>query len=192
MSERMFKCPKCGGAVPASSCKRIKQRYYHPKCYEEKIKEDLAKEEAKKEKVKKKEIKPQAKCSIEIPEAVPESEAKERQHFFNKVKQITGNKNLSARTYALADKYKKDFKDFSWNGMEKTLIYVYELNDGAIQDEIIGIIPWKYTEANQFFESLEELKPTEQNLKDLYKRKKVKIRPKHDEKPDIDISQIGV
>lgn len=192
MAERMYKCPRCGGSVSASSGKRIKQRYFHEKCYEEKIREDLIKEKIKKEKAEAKIKKEQKKKTIEIPKAVPENEAKEREHFFLKVKELTGNSTLSAKTYALADKYKKDYKDFSWVGMEKTLIYTYQLNEYTITDDIIGIIPWKYTEANEFYESLEKIESAKKDLKDLYKPRKIKIKPEYKEKPSIDISQLGV
>ena len=108
------------------------------------------------------------------------------------MKEITGNNSLSAKTYALADKYKRDYKDFSWSGMEKTLIYTFQLNEYEITDDIIGIIPWKYTEANEFYESLEKIESAEKDLKDLYKPRKIKIKPEYKEKPSIDISQLGV
>ncbi len=182
---KTYKCPVCGGAVPASSGKRIKQRYYHEKCYERKISSDLAKEAEKKTQTKKRQR------EAVVPRSVPEDEAKERERFFQKVKRLTGNTKLSAKTYALADKYKRDYK-FSWNGMEKTLIYVYELEECEISDEIIGIIPWKYTEANQFYDSLDQISPAGETLSELYEVKRIKIRPKKDEKPSIDISQLGV
>lgn len=197
MAEFKYTCPRCGRQLTASKGKKIGKRVYHIQCYDEKIKEELSKQQRKKEKeqekVKAKLAKEkEEKQPLVIPEAVSEEEAKAKERFFERVKSITGNTHLSARTYALADRYKKDYEGFTWGGMERTLIYAYQLNSNEISDEIIGIIPWLYTEANEYFDSLDNIVPVKEKLQDLYKIRKVKIRPKYDSVPSIDISQLGV
>lgn len=194
MAEFKYTCPRCGKQLTASKGKKISNRVYHIKCYDEKIKEELAKQQRKKEKEinKVKKAKQKEEEKLIIPEAVPEDEAKAREHFFELVKRITGNTHLSAKTYALADRYKKEYKDFTWYGMEQTLVYAFKLKENEINDEVVGIIPWLYTEATEYYKSLEEIVPVKENLKDLYKTRKVKIHPKYDNVPSIDISQLGV
>lgn len=190
MAEYKYTCPWCRKQLPASKGKKVGARVYHVRCYDEKIQQELEKQQRKKDKEITKVRKEEKEKVIEIPKAVSEDEAQSREHFFGLVKKLTGNKVLSAKTYVLADRYKKEYK-FTWEGMEKTLIFTYQLNESPIGDEIIGIIPWRYTEANEFYDSLEDIKPVEESLEDLYKKRKVKIRPKYNEAPSIDISQLG-
>lgn len=191
MDERKYTCPWCGESVTASSGIRINKRVYHNHCYDAKIKEETEKQRRKKERETK--VKESVKkLPLEIPEAVSEDDAKAREHFFKKIKELTGNEKLSAKTYALADRYKKEYEDFTWIGMEKTLVYVFELSSYTIEDDLVGIIPWKYSEAKEFYEALDAITPVKEPLKDLYTIRKIKICPKSSSVPNIDISQLGV
>ena len=61
----------------------------------------------------------------EIPEAVPESEAQAAEKFFSKVEQIQGK--CTAKSSAMAYKYKKMYEGFTWEGMEQTLEYCFSV-----------------------------------------------------------------
>ena len=193
MEEKKYKCPSCGKFVTESNGIRIDKRVYHKSCYKRKIKAEQEKVERKKLKEEariRKEIE-KTKQPLVIPEAVSEDEAKLKDHFFKTIKDITGNDKLSAKTYALAERYIKEYS-FTWIGMEKTIIYVCKLCEYAPSEDIVGIIPWKYSEAEEFYESINNIESSKDKLKDLYKTKTIKIRPKKNNAPSIDISQLGV
>lgn len=193
MEEKKYKCPSCGKSLTASSGIRVDKRVYHKSCYERKIKAEQDKVSRKKEREETKKRKDALKMKqpLDIPEAVSEDEAKLKAHFYKKVKEITGNDKLSAKTYALTERYIREY-GFSWLGMEKTLVYACELCDYASDEDIIGIIPWKYSEAEEFYESLKNIESPKEKIKDLYKPKIIKIKPKNKNVPSIDISQLGV
>lgn len=188
--QNMYLCPVCRNNVPASEAIRIKTRYYHKECYEKKIAQE--KNKLKKEKEIKKErekANSHVEKEIRIKEAISEEEAKEKQRVINKIKDILNVEFLDVKYYSSLDRIKKKYVDFTWDGIYNSLVYFYEIKENQPYNNVVGIIPDVYTEANRFFKDLELIKPG--NVKDLYKKKKVKITLKNDTKQCIDINKLG-
>ena len=128
-----------------------------------------------------------------IPEAVPESEAQAAEKFFSKVEQIQGK--CTAKSSAMAYKYKKMYEGFTWEGMEQTLEYCFSIVGlEARKDEdsdIVGLIPWYYDQAQAFYAQLDSIEPSKVDLDKIYKKKHIKVSPKKKNVDLIDISKIG-
>lgn len=196
MSPRaMYVCPVCHKNVLASKAIHIKTRYYHKTCLDKKVKNE--KERISNSKLAKKQREEYERALKEsalpiIPEAVPESEATAAQSFFNKVEQLQGK--CTAKSSAMAYRYKNMYEEFTWEGMEQTLDYCFSILGMTIREEddcIVGLIPWYYDQAQEFYKQLNNIEPTKTDLDKLYKKKYIKVTPKKTNVNLIDISKIG-
>ena len=68
------------------------------------------------------------------------------------IQQLYGNKANWALIMKQLKEYEKD-KDYTYSGMKRTLQYVYEIKKMSIDDSNggIGIIPFQYQEAYEYF-----------------------------------------
>lgn len=196
MPRAMYICPVCHKNVLASKAIHIKTRYYHKSCLDKKIKKE--KEKIDNDKLTKKQREQYERALKqsalpEIPEAVPESEAQAAEKFFSKVEQIQGK--CTAKSSAMAYKYKKMYEGFTWEGMEQTLEYCFSIVGlEAKKDEdsdIVGLIPWYYDQAQAFYAQLDSIEPSKVDLDKIYKKKHIKVSPKKKNVDLIDISKIG-
>lgn len=189
----MYICPVCHKNVLASKAIHVKTRYYHKSCLEKKIKKE--KEKISNDKQVKKQREEYERALKEsalsaIPEAVSEEEAVLAQSFFDKVEQIQGK--CTAKSSAMAYKY-KDMYEFTWEGMEQTLEYCFSILGLTLREdgEIVGLIPWYYDQAQNFYKQLNNIEPQKVDLDKLYKKKYIKVAPKKKDVDLIDISKIG-
>lgn len=189
-------CPYCGRLVDKDQSIQFKRRYYHKKCYEKYISEAEAKEnERQKKKEQREKDKRTRKAKEVIPvikDAVPEEIAVARENFYKKVKELSRTDHLELKIYAISDKFYSSYENMTWEGMTKTLEYFYDYCENEPKETIVGIIPYIYTEAQEFFEHIDSLKPEERSLDDIYKKKKIKIIPHKTDRKEIDISSLGV
>ena len=182
MPRAMYICPVCHKNVLASKAIHIKTRYYHKACLDKKIKKE--KEKIDNDKLTKKQREQYERALKqsalpEIPEAVPESEAQAAEKFFSKVEQIQGK--CTAKSSAMAYKYKKMYEGFTWEGMEQTLEYCFS---------IVGLEARK-DEDQAFYAQLDSIEPSKVDLDKIYKKKHIKVSPKKKNVDLIDISKIG-
>lgn len=189
-------CPYCGGLVDKDQSIQFKRRYYHKKCYEKKISEiETLEKERQREKEKQEKDKKIKKAKEVIPvikAAVPEEIAVARENFYKKVKEISKTDSLELKIYAISDKFYSSYENMTWEGMTKALEYYYNYCENEPNGNVVGIIPYVYTEAERFYEQIDSLKPEERSLSELYKKKKIKIIPHKTDRKEIDISEIGV
>lgn len=82
-------------------------------------------------------------------------EEKDKQEFYAYLKQLFGQYNytLVKRT---AERFEKE-NDYTYEGMRKALYYFYEVKKNSTDkaNGNIGIIPWVYNEANNYFATIE-------------------------------------
>lgn len=189
-------CPYCGGLVDKDQSIQFKRRYYHSKCYEKKISEiETQEKERQREKEKQEKNKKIKKAKEVIPiikAAVPEEIAVARENFYKKVKEISRTESLDLKIYAISDKFYSSYENMTWEGMTKTLEYFYDYCENEPKGNVVGIIPYIYTEAQKFFDQIDSLKPEERSLDDIYKKRKIKIIPHKTDRKEIDISSLGV
>ena len=140
MPRAMYICPVCHKNVLASKAIHIKTRYYHKSCLDKKIKKE--KEKIDNDKLTKKQREQYERALKQsalpkIPEAVPESEAQAAEKFFSKVEQIQGK--CTAKSSAMAYKYKKMYEGFTWEGMEQTLEYCFSVITSICTNPSLGL-----------------------------------------------------
>ena len=79
----------------------------------------------------------------------------DREQFFKCIKNIYGEKY----NYQLINKQATDYiaiYNYTWNGMTKSLEWFYNIQHGSIEDSNggIGIIPFIYEEAKEYYKNL--------------------------------------
>ena len=188
------KCVICGEYITDEAGIPYKQRYAHQKCFNIAIKtlqgDKAEKLEAKNNKKKVTKAKPKA----ELKDCLSEEEYKYKTDFYNYIRSLTEDNQISAKVYALSDNYIKRY-GFTFEGMYNTVKYLNEYTDKTITGDVIGIIPYYYDEAQAYFESIKRIEKSNEsyNIDKMYKEKIILIPSKkvrsHSIK-QIDISKI--
>ena len=93
-------------------------------------------------------------------------EEKDEQDFYNYVKQLFGDDYNYILTKKLAERYIKENK-YTYSGMLKSLKWFYEKEGHPIEDSngTIGIIPYIYKKAEQYYYKLFLAKKRNQEVK---------------------------
>lgn len=186
------KCVICGEFITDEAGIPYKQRYAHQKCFNIAIKtlqgDKAEKLEAKNNKKKVTKAKPKA----ELKDCLSEEEYKYKTDFYNYIRNLTEDNQISAKVYALSDNYIKRY-GFTFEGMYKTVKYLNEYTDKTITGDIIGIIPYYYDEAQAYFKTVNAVEEMNKfkNISSMYNIKTVKV-PSFSQKriKQIDISKI--
>ena len=89
-------------------------------------------------------------CVADRPEIIEKTE------FFDYVSQLFGKQYDHRKTVKLAEKYMKDYPDWTWSGMKKAIWYFYEKKHGNKKEACgsIGILPYIYQSALTYFYEL--------------------------------------
>ena len=192
------KCLVCGRMIDIEkeSYQEYKNRVVHPDCFRSLTKEINV--TAKKKKAAKTETKTKTKPKIEeVKDCVSEEEFKAKKSYYDYLKSLLGKDTLPTKVYVLSKNYIEQY-NFDWSGMEKALRYFYEIKNNAINGDAVGIIPYCYEDAEQYFLNKEDIeKANEKTIKEVnsfYKLKTIKIDPLKTNKSrrkEIDLSSIG-
>lgn len=198
------KCALCNEIIKddeyESNCMPYKKRYVHITCFNASVKavavDKKEKLEKKKEEIegnkkgKKKQIRtPKA----ELKDGMSDEEYKEKREYYDYLKQILNTDKLSAKTYTLSDKYIHQF-EWTWRGMRDALVYLHEIKEKEITEDIVGYLPYIYDDSLRFFE---EVKRVEENnkeapLSDMYKTKRIVYRKRPQKTiEDLEIESIN-
>lgn len=89
-----------------------------------------------------------------IPKKELSQEEKDRLELVDYITKLFGDQ-LSPRAWKQMDEFKKEYK-YTYSGMLKTLKWWYELKGNSIEKSYggIGIIPYVYNEASQYYYAL--------------------------------------
>ena len=191
MAGRPKKCVCCGKYIGADEeSVPYKGRYAHNQCFQKALKEikkDKDKKLAEKTKAKKSQPKPKA----ELKDAVSEEEYAEKKQYYQYLRELI-NDELSAKIYALTDHYTTRY-NFTFKGMYKTLVYLHDILEKDLIGDIAGLIPYYYTEAEKYYESIEEIEQKNKNINiaTMYHEKTIFVKPKQRKNIQIDISSVG-
>lgn len=198
------KCPICNNLLgyeidDLEHVVPYKGRYAHITCFNNMLKItnkekklELAEKAANKKSKKAKPI-----VIDNIRDGLSEEEYKAKKAFFNKLRNLLKTEELEAKLYKVADDYVRKYK-FDYAGMEQTLEYYYGVLGKETYGDCIGIIPYKYSEAQAYYQKVKEVEETNnellkriKNISDLYKAQVIKIKPREKVVKQIDISEIG-
>ncbi len=174
-------CAICGEPISSDEPEiKYKTRYVHQRCFNvemktlSKKKNQELKEKTEAKKKEKKAPKPKA----ELKDAVSEEDYQEKKEFYEKLRSIIGEDKLPAKVYALVDKYVTRFS-FTFKGMLQTLTYL-ELKEKELTGDVVGLIPYSYTEAEKYYSDVENLENQMKNkdVSHMYNEKVIVIKPK--------------
>lgn len=188
------KCVMCGELINSPSDEiPYKTRYVHVNCYNtalKVIKKDKDKTLEEKSQAKKK-TKSAPKPKVELKDAVSEEEYAEKKQYYQYLRDLI-NDELSAKVYALTDQYISRY-NFTFKEMYQTLVYLHEIVGKDLVGDVVGLIPYWYSEANAYYQSVEQVAEMNKNVDigSMYKEKVVVIQPKRRIVPQIDIESIG-
>ena len=186
------KCVICNEILDEQGV-QYKGRYAHQKCFNIAMK-TLQKEKNREiDKVaEKKKVGRKAKPKAELKEALSEDEYRKKQQYYNYLRELIDGQELSAKIYALTEDYIERYK-FTYESMYKTLVYLHEIIEKELTGDVVGIIPYYYSEATQYYESIDKVAELNKDIdiSKMYKEKTIIIQPKKRKIKQIDIESIG-
>lgn len=173
------RCAVCNKPIQKDEeelCVPYKKRLAHPSCFNNAMR--LIKTE-KDEQLEKKNKEAKAKKTVrrpkaELKEGVSDEEYKKKQEYYNYLKQILGTDKLTAKIYALSDKYLTQY-GWSWGGMKNALVYLNEIKEKDLSGDVVGLLPFVYEEAENFFEEVKRVEEKSKNtsFSDMYQTKRI-------------------
>lgn len=186
------KCVICNEPILDEPSVPYKGRYAHQRCFNVVI-QTLHKD--KKEKIesasKSKKTNSKKRTTAELKGSLSEEEYKEKQRYANYLKQLLNEEKLSAKIYAVTDDYIRKYK-FSYEGMYKTLVYLNEIIEKELTGDIVGIIPYYYNEAKQYYASVDKIENVNKDIdiSQMYHEKTIHIKPPNRKIKQLDITTI--
>ena len=187
-------CVLCGLTIEDNSDSvPYKNRYAHTACFRAAAK---AIHVDKTEKVKKKEAekktKPVSKPKAELKEALSDEEYIQKNLYYDYIRKTTGIAELPIKVYALTENYIKKY-NFTFQGLYATLAYMHNILGKEFGEDIVGLIPYYYTEAQAHYKAVKSVgdRNKDINTEGMYKKKTVYIDPKQKKIKQLDITTIG-
>lgn len=186
------KCIICGEWIENNSQSiPYKGKWSHEKCFQiavKAIKKDKDDKLAEKTKPK---AKSTPKPKAELKDAVSEEEYAEKKQYYQYLRELI-NDELSAKVYALSDQYVFRY-NFTFKEMYQTLVYLHEIVEKELVGDVVGLIPFYLTEAQNYFKSIEQVEEVNKTIdvSKMYKEKIVRIQPKKRIVKQLNIEDIG-
>ena len=188
------KCVVCGKLLTEKDLETAipyKNRMAHKSCFNNAVKmvaqdkrEQLdAKQKEVKEKTKeKKRAASRPKAELKQDE-VSDEEYLEKRDFYQYVKQLKGigeKEKLPPKIYVLCEKFHNDY-EMEWQLMKYTLEYLKNIKEKELTGDIVGIIPYYYSEACDYQKDIKEIEEKSKmfDTGKMYKTRKIiyKKRP---------------
>lgn len=161
---RKATCPKCNQIIEANeNVKTYKNKKYHIKCYKELVNELYSKSQ---------------------------NQQDSRQELYEYICKLFNLKEITPLIKIQLDKYYTEY-EFTYEGMLYTLKYFFEIMENDINRcEGIGIIPYVYQEAKEFY-ILKNHLDEQEVIENPVENKVVKIKPiNYSQKKLIDINNL--
>ena len=188
------KCTICGEWIENNSQSiPYKGKWAHEKCFQiaikaiKKEKDDKLAEKTKSKAKTKSVPKPKA----ELKDAVSEEDYADKKQYYQYLRELI-NEELSAKVYALSDQYVSRY-NFTFKEMYQTLVYLHEIIEKELVGDIVGVIPFYFTEAQNYFRSVKQVEEINKDIdiSKMYKEKIVRIQPKKRNIKQLNIENIG-
>lgn len=177
MSKR--KCVICSNWIEkGDETVPYKNRLAHVQCFNSMmkmaVKSNSEKKAAKSKKTKK--INPK---STVLGDCLTEEESKQKRSLISYIEELFGEK-ANAKTYTQIKNLMKDYPYFTYVGLEQSIRFFYEIKENPITNQGLGIVPYVYDQAQEYFKNLGEVQSHNasiSNVNELYAHKKVRIAP---------------
>lgn len=138
----MVKCPRCAETFDRNSSDvkavKIKNRWWHESCNNERIIEEQQKKQDK---------------------LLAQGSDEQRKKLYQYICEIFGLKGPGPKNIMLINSFYEKY-GYTYSGIYKALYYHYEIKKGSTKkaDERIGIVPYVYDDAMEYFRQLEHKK----------------------------------
>lgn len=173
------KCIFCKQIIPKEEeelCTPYKGRLAHNDCFNSAMKlikqdkDEQLDKKSKEIKTKKQAKRPKA----ELKDGLSDEEYKDKQEYYDYLKQILNTDKLTAKIYALSDRYLTQY-GWSWAGMKNTLVYMNEIKEKELTGDVVGLLPFVYEEAENFYEEIRRVEEYNKDIsvKNMYQIKRV-------------------
>lgn len=177
MSKR--KCVICSNWIEkGDEAVPYKNRLAHVQCFNSMmkmaVKSNSEKKAAKSKKTKK--INPK---STVLGDCLTEEESKQKRSLISYIEELFGEK-ANAKTYTQIKNLMRDYPYFTYVGLEQSIKFFYEIKENPITNQGLGIVPYVYDQAQEYFKNLGEVQSHNasiSNVNELYAHKKVRIAP---------------
>ena len=177
MSKR--KCVICSNWIEkGDETVTYKNRLAHVQCFNSMmkmaVKSNSEKKAAKSKKTKK--INPK---STVLGDCLTEEESKQKRSLISYIEELFGEK-ANAKTYTQIKNLMRDYPYFTYVGLEQSIRFFYEIKENPITNQGLGIVPYVYDQAQEYFKNLGEVQSHNasiSNVNELYAHKKVRIAP---------------
>lgn len=188
-------CVICGEKIlPTETSVPYKGRFVHSRCFNKTMKAMTQNKQKQLAESSKKPKKSTAKTKTELKDGMSEEEYAKKKQFFDYLKEIADEEHLSVKQVAVAEKYIERY-NFTYEGMYQTLVYMNEIIHKDLTGDVVGIIPYYYSEAMHFQEELDDLEKVGKDFsfRGKYKTKIVKTNTMHRRKnyQPMDVLSIG-
>ena len=187
-------CVLCGLTIEDNNDSiPYKNRYAHIACFRAAAKAiHIDKTEKVKKKEAEKKTKSASKPKAELKDALSDEEYIQKQLYYDYLCKTTGIAELPIKIYALTENYIKKY-NFTFQGLYATLTYMHNILEKEFGEDIVGLIPYYYTEAQAHYKAVQSVgdRNKDVNTEGMYKKKTVYINPKQKKIKQLDITTIG-
>ena len=131
-------------------------------------------------------------ASIELKEQVSEEEHAQKTQFFQFLRELLNEQELSAKIYKLTSDYLKQYPDFTYESMYQALYYYYIIQSHPAVGDCVGIIPYCHEDAKRYYQSIQNIERENEGVDpaNMYQTKTYRYVPHVKKKPLIDITTI--
>ena len=177
MSKR--KCVICSNWIEkGDETVPYKNRLAHVQCFNSMMKMAVKSNSEKKATKSKKTKKINPKSTV-LGDCLTEEESKHKRSLINYIEKLFGEK-ANAKTYTQIKNLMRDYPYFTYVGLEQSIRFFYEIKENPIINQGLGIVPYVYDQAQEYFKNLGEVQSHNasiSNVNELYAHKKVRIAP---------------
>lgn len=177
MSKR--KCVICSNWIEkGDETVPYKNRLAHVQCFNSMIKMAV-KSNSERKAVKSKKAKKINPKSAVLGDCLTEEESKQKRSLISYIEELFGEK-ANAKTYTQIKNLMRDYPYFTYVGLEQSIRFFYEIKENPITNQGLGIVPYVYDQAQEYFKNLGEVQSHNasiSNVNELYAHKKVRIAP---------------
>ena len=177
MSKR--KCVICSNWIEkGDETVPYKNRLAHVQCFNSMMKMAV-KSNSERKAVKSKKAKKINPKSTVLGDCLTEEESKQKRSLISYIEELFGEK-ANAKTYTQIKNLMRDYPYFTYVGLEQSIRFFYEIKENPITNQGLGIVPYVYDQAQEYFKNLGEVQSHNasiSNVNELYAHKKVRIAP---------------
>lgn len=177
MSKR--KCVICSNWIEkGDETVPYKNRLAHVQCFNSMMKIAVKSNSEKKATKSKKTKKINPKSTV-LGDCLTEEESKQKRSLISYIEELFGEK-ANAKTYTQIKNLMRDYPYFTYVGLEQSIRFFYEIKENPITNQGLGIVPYVYDQAQEYFKNLGEVQSHNasiSNVNELYAHKKVRIAP---------------